>query len=117
MELLGNEHIVEPARAPPNCFPLLWVIRREMTHEILLVLVCGQLWPDFRIQLTVNRYFSSLHHLIVPIKTFPDSGCGAANRAVLPKPMLLLPFLLDTIIISHVLCVPGRYKEEFFVQT
>lgn len=75
MGLLGNERIVEPAQLPPNCsLLLLWVIRREMTHEILLVLVCGQLWPDFRIQLTVNRYFSSLHRLIVPIETFPDSG-------------------------------------------
>lgn len=54
MGLLGNERVVKVALAPPNCFPLLWVIRREMTHEILLALVCGQLWPDFRIQLTVN---------------------------------------------------------------
>lgn len=57
--------------APANS---LLVIRKEMTHETSLVLLFGQLWPDFRIQLTVNQWLSSLHRLVVPIETFPDRG-------------------------------------------
>lgn len=90
-----------------------------MTHEILLVLVCGQLWPDFRIQLTVNGRFSSLNRLIVSIKSFADTGggCGAADADALPKPTLRISFLINSIILSHVLCIPGRSKQELFVQT
>lgn len=34
---------------------VLQVIRSETTHDTSLVLLFGQLWPDFRIQLTVNQ--------------------------------------------------------------
>lgn len=65
MVLEGNEQIAEQAPAPVNRFPLLWVIREEMTHETLLLLLCRQLWPGFTEQLTVNWRFSSPNHLVV----------------------------------------------------
>lgn len=53
------------ASSPVLYSPLFWVIREEMTHETLLLLLCRQLWLGFTEQLTVNWPFSSANHLIV----------------------------------------------------